>query len=129
MDPQVEEQVKQRAQQLFDEAMKAIGKEGLAIPEVVDPLPKPAVWLEVWTKLRPFVVDFLIEAIIFGLFLLSLEAFHRLLDKTSLHPDDILLLHKFHFYSHFAVLVIFAISFIIQVLFRKYEELFEVKKP
>ena len=87
----------------------------------------PSSWwfVEAWNKLRAFVIDFVVEAVTFGLFLLSLEAFHRLVDRTSLSDTDREFLHKFHFYSHIAILVIFAISFIIQVLFRKYEELFE----
>lgn len=98
-------------------------------PEESAAAPKEGWWfVEAWTKLRPFAIEMVVEAVVFGLFLLSLEGFHQLVDRTSLDQDDIILLHKFHFYSHFVVLGIFALSFIIQVLFRKYEELFEEGK-
>lgn len=84
---------------------------------------------EAWTKLRPFVIEFSVEAASFALFLLSLEAFHRIVDRTSLSEDERHLLHKFHFYSHFVALGIFGISFIIQVLFRRYGELFKDREP
>jgi len=82
-------------------------------------------FVEAWFKLRPSLIAFVVEGVLFGLFLVGLEGMHRLVDRTSLSPTERQLLHKFHFYSHVVVLGIFGLGFIIQAAFRVWEDILQ----
>ena len=88
---------------------------------------RPTDWwfVELWYRSRDFFIGFVEHAVAFGLLLLSLEIFHRILDQTSLDTHDKGLLARFHFYSYFVILVLFGISFFIQMALKLWVELFE----
>lgn len=90
---------------------------------------KSRFWLfEIWDENRKLFKQFVSHALLFGLFLVSLETFHRLMGKTSLDPRDIHLLNRLHFYSHFVALGFFALQFMIGVTFKVFTELFGKKE-
>jgi hypothetical protein len=78
-------------------------------------LQKPQDWffIELWTENRQFFKEFIAHSFFFGLFILSLDLFHRYLSKTSLEPHEKELLNKFHFYGTAIAVVIFGVSFVI----------------
>jgi ABC-type bacteriocin/lantibiotic exporter with double-glycine peptidase domain len=114
----------------YSEWLLLVKNEVLAsINDDIPPRSKSRLWLlEIWIENRELFKQFVTHALLFGLFLVSLETFHRLVEKSTLDPQNIDLLNQFHFYSHFVTLVLFALNFIIKVTFKVFKELFE-KKP
>jgi hypothetical protein len=74
-------------------------------------------WLvEVWFEKRDIFKEFVADIVFFGVFLGSLDVFHRLITRTSLDPEQILLLNKTHFYLGYFGLLIFGLAFIITIV-------------
>ena len=74
-------------------------------------------WLiELWIENRELFKEFVKHAIFFLLLLTSLESFHRLMNLSSLDPQELKLFGKLHFYMSTMLLLLFALSFIMRVL-------------
>jgi hypothetical protein len=114
----------------YQDFLSVVREEALAAIQAGELPRKRRFWpFEIWEEQRELFKKFATDAIFFGLFLLSLEGFHRLIGKMSLTEEEIHLLNTFHFYSIYVTLVIFGLDFIIKLLFKVYEDLFGEDKP
>ena len=74
-------------------------------------------WLiELWVENRELFKEFVKHAIVFLLLLASLEGFHRVMNLSSLDPEELNLFGKMHVYMSVMILMLFALSFIMKVL-------------
>lgn len=78
--------------------------------------PKRLWLIELWIDNRELFKEFVKHAIFFLLLLAGLESFHRLLNLSSLDPQELKLFGKLHLYVSTMLLLLFALSFIMKVL-------------
>jgi hypothetical protein len=78
-------------------------------------------WVELWVENRALFKEMVKHVLFFGGLIGSLEGFHKLLGVSKLPDAQRELLNRVHFDMYLVALVIFAISFIIKVLYLEYK--------
>lgn len=80
--------------------------------------PQGSYWhVELWRENRELFKEIVRHIAFFGIPIGSISGFHRLLDITRIPLEEAALLNKVHFYTYIILLLIFAVSFAIKVVY------------